>query len=493
MVLDEGTTHRRPVDSWGLLVVGGLSAVAYAWLALGLEIGNSWPLLHRFVRTLLALGAGYFIAWRLALRIPSTRTAAQIIFFFAVVFRLALLPAGLGSPKPTALTNDLAGKTGGYEKFLLYDNDVWRFLWDGHVTTHGISPYRYSPAEVRDSESLESRLLDDDWWEVHDNISFENLVTIYPPVAQALFAVTTSLAPGSVFVFKLFLVAFDLATCWLLFRLLQHAGAAVGHLVLYAWSPLVLKEIAGSAHFESLTTFLLVLGTWFAVHRAPRRAVLATTAAALTKLAPIVALPLVLARVGRRFLLLAVGLTVLVCIPVFASLPRWVETTRIFAESWEFNSGPWALLRAGFDLVTTEHASSLASWTSSVLLLFLLVLAYRGVASTDDAVSLYGALFTVLAAVVVLSPAVMPWYLIWALPFAALLAACAESRVMRRLGVLWAALGCLSVLSYYFYADQREAAWWRWIEFGVIGFAALKSAQGRIRFPLHLGARDRAS
>jgi hypothetical protein len=493
MVLREGTTDRRFPDSWGLLVVGGLSAAAYAWLALGLEIGNSWPLLHRFVLTMLALAAGYFIAWRLALRIPSTRTAAQIILFFAVVFRLALLPAGLGSTTPTALTNDLAGRTGGYEKFLLYDNDVWRFLWDGHVTTNGISPYRYSPAEIRDNESLESKLLDDDWWEVHDNISFENLVTIYPPVAQALFAVTTSLAPGSVFVFKILLVCLDLGTCWLLFRLLQHAGAAVGHLVLYAWSPLVVKEVAGSAHFESLTAFLLLLGTWFAVHRAPRRAVLATTAAALTKLAPIVALPLVLRRVGRRFVLLPVGLTVLVCLPFHASLARLVETTRIFAESWEFNSGPWALLRAGFALVTLEHAAALASWTSSAVLLLLLVLAYRRVASTDDAVSLYGALFVALAAVVVLSPAVMPWYLIWALPFAALLAACAESRTMRQLGVLWAALGCLSVLSYYFYAEERESAWWRWIEFGVVGLAALESARGQIRFPLRMGARDRTS
>ena len=493
MLLREGTTDRRLPDSWGLLVVGGLSTAAYAWLALGLEIGNSWPLLHRFVLTMLALAAGYFIAWRLALKVPSARTAARIILFFAVVFRLALLPAGLDSPKATALTKDLAGKSGGYEKFLLYDNDVWRFLWDGHVATNGISPYRYSPAEVRDNEFLESKLLDDDWWEVHDNVSFENLVTIYPPVAQALFAATTSLAPGSVFVFKIFLVCFDLGACWLLFRLLQHAGAAVGHLVLYAWSPLVVKEVAGSAHFESLTVFLLLLGTWFAVRRAPRRAVLATTAAALTKLAPIVALPLVLRRVGRRFVFLAVGFTVLVCLPFHASLPRWVETTRIFARSWEFNSGPWALLRAGFALVTPERAAELASWTSSVLLLLLLALAYRRVASSDDAVSLYGALFAVLAAVVVLSPAVMPWYLIWALPFATLLAACAESRTMRRLGVLWAVLGCLSVLSYYFYADELESVWWRWIEFGVVGLAALVSAQGRIRFLLRFGDRDRTS
>lgn len=487
-----GRDDRHRSALWGLLTVGVLSAAAYAWLALDLEIGNSWPLLHRFVLSMLALAAGYFIAWRLALKLPSTRQTTQVILFFAVIFRLALLPAGLGSPKPSALTNDLAGRTGGYEKFLLYDNDVWRFLWDGHVTTNGISPYRYSPAEVRDSESLESRLLDDDWWEVHDNVSFENLVTIYPPVAQALFAITTWLAPGSVLVFKLFLVGFDLGICWLLSRLLQSAGGAAGHLVLYAWSPLVVKEIAGSAHFESLTTLLLLSGTWFAVHRAPRRAVLAVTAAALTKLAPIVALPLVLRRVGRRFVLVPVGLVALVCLPFLASLPRWLETTRIFAQSWEFNSGPWALLRAGFALVTPENAAPLASWTSSALLLLLLFLAYRRVASTDDAVSLYGALFAVLAAVVVLSPTVMPWYLIWALPFATLVAACAECRVMRRMGVVWAVLCCLSVLSYYFYADERESAWWRWIEFGVVGLAALEAVRGRIRLSPWFGDRDRA-
>ena len=86
----------------------------------------------------------------------------------------------------------------------------------------------------------------------------------------------------------------------------------------------------------------------------------------------------------------------------------------------------------------------------------------------------------------------MPWYLIWALPFATLVAGCAECRVMRRMGVVWAVLGCLSVLSYYFYADERESAWWRWIEFGVVGLAALEGVRGRIRLSPWFGDRDRA-
>ncbi len=54
----------------------------------------------------------------------------------------------------------------------------------------------------------------------------------------------------------------------------------------------------------------------------------------------------------------------------------------------------------------------------------------------------------------VLSATVMPWYLLWALPFAAL---------MR--GYAWTALTGLSLLSYLIYIDQVEHAWWLWAEF----------------------------
>jgi hypothetical protein len=67
--------------------------------------------------------------------------------------------------------------------------------------------------------------------------------------------------------------------------------------------------------------------------------------------------------------------------------------------------------------------------------------------------------FFILATLVLLSPAVMPWYLTWALPFALICGFPA-----------WAVLCVLSLLSYSFYVGEVEHAWWRVIEYA--GFLA---------------------
>src|SRR5689334_4625690 len=58
-------------------------------------------------------------------------------------------------------------------------DDVWRYLWDGRVLRAGISPYAHAP----DHPSL-AFLRDAGWRRVNN----PEIPTIYPPVAQILFA-----------------------------------------------------------------------------------------------------------------------------------------------------------------------------------------------------------------------------------------------------------------------------------------------------------------
>ena len=71
-------------------------------------------------------------------------------------------------------------------------------------------------------------------------------------------------------------------------------------------------------------------------------------------------------------------------------------------------------------------------------------------------------MFVLLAAFVLLGPAVMPWYLLWALPFAAVL----------RFGP-WLVLTGASGLTYLIYVDGVERAWWIVLEYAVFGAALL--------------------
>ena len=82
-------------------------------------------------------------------------------------------------------------------------------------------------------------------------------------------------------------------------------------------------------------------------------------------------------------------------------------------------------------------------------------------------VALFHGLFLTLAVLVLLSPAVMPWYVLWALPAAVV----AGNR-------WWPVFTGLALLSYLNYADGvGPALWWKWIEYGAL--VALVAWEGR--------------
>jgi hypothetical protein len=127
-----------------------------------------------------------------------------------------------------------------------------------------------------------------------------------------------------------------------------------------------------------------------------------------------------------------------------------------------FNSGPWAALRS---LAAGAGAAQPATWahgvTQSLTLLLVVVAPWVGAASPR---AILQTAFVIVAAVALLNPAVMPWYLLWALPLAVAVANRA-----------WLVLTGLSLLSYLIYIDGSEQAWWLWLEYGL--FAAILLAE----------------
>lgn len=158
--------------------------------------------------------------------------------------------------------------------------DYYRYIWDGKVVCEGVSPYRYSPAQV-----LESRVtLDLDLNRVANlavrsesnhtilsRVHFENYTTLYPPVSQLIFAATMKVTPEAasvdfqVIAMKIAMTLFDLGIMLLVWRLLFLARMHPGWLIAYAWNPLVIKEIANSGHLDSIAAFFLVLTLYLIV------------------------------------------------------------------------------------------------------------------------------------------------------------------------------------------------------------------------------------
>ncbi|CAL1125477.1 unnamed protein product [Cladocopium goreaui] len=201
---------------------------------------------------------GHIGALLIGLRIRSRRRLTEMIVAAAVVFRITLLP--------TVPIQEL---------------DIYRYLWDGAVSTSGVNPYRYSPDQIKNAnggqnlpESLEELVelsrSDPAMGQALAQVQPGDLTTIYPPVSQAVFAMASLVTPPTaslyerVVILKAWLVGFDLATLWVLISLLRIVHRHVAWSIAYAWSPLVLKEIANAGHLDAVAVFLTMLAIFLA-------------------------------------------------------------------------------------------------------------------------------------------------------------------------------------------------------------------------------------
>jgi alpha-1,6-mannosyltransferase len=217
-----------------------------------------------FAQCALTAGAG-FVAWRA----PSSRRTLIIVLAFAALFRLWPLTA---APR--------------------LSDDIYRYVWDGRVQAAGINPYRYIPAE----EPL-APLRDE---AIYPKINRRDYApTIYPPLAQMIFLTTTRVSE-SVTWMKLTMVAFEAAAVWAVVWLLASFGLPRQRVVLFAWHPLAVWEIAGSGHLDALTICFVCLAL-VARQRGRQGLTGAMLAcAALTKFYPAVIAPALYRRWGWR-------------------------------------------------------------------------------------------------------------------------------------------------------------------------------------------------
>ncbi len=361
----------------GLVLLAGITPYLYG------RLGDNFFMSQAILSGVLVVGAV-----RVAEECPQ-RHALVLILGVAVVLRLLLLP----SPPLTSV-------------------DVYRYVWDGRVQGAGFNPFRYVPA----APEL-AHLRDEAVYPSVDKADYA--VTIYPPAAQMLFLLATSLQ-GSVLALKAALVAFEAITVAALIALLRRLGLPVTRVVAYAWHPLVVWEIAGNGHIDGAMTAMMMLAVWlFALHR-PLPAAAAAAVGALFKpfAVPVLPalwrpwdwkLPLVVALVAGVFYLpyLSAGRGIFGFLPTYAS-EEGIDSGNAYwivaVARGMFGSSPW--------------------WTTLYLagaLAILAALAVRAGSRKDRplAVTVADINALLLAFAFLLSPN-YPWYFLMAVPFVAL-------------------------------------------------------------------------
>ena len=204
----------------------------------------------------------YLAAAFLILTQPVDRFTLPIIFTVAIACRLAVLFA---------------------EPYL--STDIYRYVWDGIVQHAHISPYRYVPGNPV-LEFLRAPHQD-----IFDNINRRDYAhTIYPPAAQALFYLITAISPTVTFM-KTAMVLFEGVTMYAIIQILRYLGIRREQILLYAWCPLLIWEIAGSGHIDSAVMAFVTLALLARYRKQPILTGLFLAIAILLKFYPLVLIP----------------------------------------------------------------------------------------------------------------------------------------------------------------------------------------------------------
>ncbi|MCC5021688.1 MAG: adenylate/guanylate cyclase domain-containing protein [Candidatus Synoicihabitans palmerolidicus] len=191
--------------------VGLVGLVGYAVLAWKAETMEARPWLA------LALGTGWvtlgWVGWRQA----DSPAARRAVVMWAVLLRLV----GVGTTPS-------------------WEDDYYRYLWDGYQTVVTGNPYATAPAMAFGDPEVPEVMA-----AVLDGINHPEVPTIYGPLPQGVFAVAAWMRPGSLVLLQVLLVLIELAGWWSLRRVVGWGGW-----VLVWWCPLAVTEIAFTGHPE---------------------------------------------------------------------------------------------------------------------------------------------------------------------------------------------------------------------------------------------------
>lgn len=381
-------TNSRPSSaksflSWTnlLLIAIGIAGLFLYRISLRAHVGAD---IEWFLKIVLAQCVLYVLVVWSILRAREARSTLIIVIVFAALFRLSILFS------PPYLSDD-----------------IYRYVWDGRVQASAINPYRYIPADP----ALE-RLRDTNIYPRINRKDFAH--TIYPPVAEAVFFVTTRISE-SVSWMKATMVLFEVLGVWALAQLLSSFQLPRQRILLYAWHPLVIWEFAGSGHADAIAVAFIALALLARRRQSEIATGLSLAGATLGKIFPAVLFPALYRRGSWKMPLVFVLAVTIGYLPYLTVGPR---RALVFL----FGDAPERGVEGGqqFFLLTLVRKLPFAANTSTTVFVIIAALICAAlsiwmIAKRNDWFVI-NSLIIASVFVVLVAPH-FPWYFAWLVPF----------------------------------------------------------------------------
>lgn len=276
-------------------------------------------------------------------------------------------------------------------------NDIYRYVWEGHVQVLGFNPYEHAPGSIALTDITRNNMQG-----IWENINHKEFAAAYPPATLLLGRLLAAINPDPQF-FKLVYMGFDIALILLLAHMLKWRRLHPGYLLLYAANPLVILYTAGEGHLDVTQAFFLCLGIYWVLKGRAGAGFMVLGIAFMIKYLSIIALPFLLTAENRKKCW-AFFLPLLLYLPFADAGLQMFASLKTFGTSMHYNDSVTVVLR--FLLGDRASVPAAIILLSSLCLgIYLLV--------PDRLKSIYLAIGCML----LLLPTLHPWYLILIAPF----------------------------------------------------------------------------
>ena len=330
--------------------------------------------------------------------------------------------------------------------------DFYRFIWDGELVSNFINPYLFTPNELL----------------VNAEFTVNNAPTLiggmgelsptfysnYPPLNQLMFGLAAILGGksilGSVVVMRLIIILSDIGIVYFGRKLLKSLNRSPHVIFWYFLNPLIIVELTGNLHFEGVMLLFFVWALYLLSKNSWQLAGIIYAFSILTKLLPLLFLPLFLKYLGWKksiLFYLIVGITTLLFVAPFYTpefLSNYSETVGLWFSNFKFNSSIYNVVK-----IIGVHFFDAKPWELIITygkitpyLVIAVVLLFTFLRKNQKLSTLLTSMLWVLTFYLFVSTTVHPWYI----TFLVLLTVFTEYRF----ALLWSGL---VVLSYFAYSN----------------------------------------
>ncbi len=355
-------------------------------------------------------------------------------------------------------------------------DDVYRYLWEGHLVTEGVSPYAFTiDAPEGEAYAIEAR----------DLANNTSLASPYLPVAHAVFGAAAVVFPSQPWAMQLVMIAFDTVAMAMLVRLLALAELPKKRALLYWLNPLVIVEVAHGAHLDAMILGIGLAGVYLTLAKPGRPAgPVLVGLATLTRPLALLFLPVLFWqwRWSQRLIYAAT-----VGVPI-AITGAWVGfgfgeqgdagvgvfgSARAYTESFRFNSAIYQTFEQwvgsqGLDDKGWNEPGALTRLIIFAVVALALVAVFVWARNTIGPRPTLRMLTVPLMIYAVFTPVLHPWYILLLLALVPALAPGDDEPVGRWIHAApWLLLSGLLIFSYLTYEDPAafaERVWVRRLE-----------------------------